>query len=932
MAILHRRGAKADFNAQKMLGGEMAVTIDGSRKAYVAFAPGDVKELASKEDVQNIVDNFTNSVDKKISEAVEQVTTEAEEQIVAVIQKGEEVLDSIPADYQEIAEGVVKHETEIATLTQSKSDAITVEKSGTTIVATDSSDKGFEQFKTYGKSEQRKTSGKNHIPISEFDTNSSGYTSIYMNPPVVEEGKNYILSGKTTDGIVLSNSNCQILWRDSDNNILASSNDTSWTTGVNYGQIENAVTFEIFTTLTGKKVQIQIEEGTVATPYEPYTGAIPSPNPEYEQPIVSAGQKLALGNQLIDISTVTNALIDHNTGMPNHVESWLTTDFIEVTKKEVTASVNNKSNNFIVRFCEYDSNKVFLKCIMNICGVEGNASRTIPLQDETKYVRLSFGFNNAVCTKESYIASGNVIQLNYGSTALPYEPYTGGVKKAYDVGIRKKLTNNLLDYIDKYKALGATVSSDGREVIFPTNLQTYMEKLEINYGLFNAGTYYLSVEPIDAPCIRTEIELDGNLIGDTMLVSSVKDFAFTVSKAGELSIKLYTSAGAGSGNVIGGFKNLVLSTEPNTEWQPYTEQTLTLNRVLRGIPVTDSSLANYTDENGQMWCADEIDRDKEIYVGNLLENTATSRTVSGVTVTVNDEDGTFAMNGIANALIMLSLQDVCKVNTDGSYILSGCPSDGSENGYRLDVRCDGNTLGIDVGGGITVELNSTKDYSILLRIGIGTVCDNLTFKPMIRPVEIDGIPTSAEYVPYSHGKFTKKRGVLVQRITHYKLTNFVMSYLNAVGTRIFRIAIDALLNTPSSVRQPILCNRVEATTADYQYAFNCNAISIADGAVLMSIKDVTTESTFRNIINSTDYWIAYPLATPIETPLTDAEIAAYKALHSNKPNTIITNDAGCFMEVEYVADTKTHIEQNYVPVSKYTALEDRVSALERLHV
>lgn len=28
---------------------------------------------------------------------------------------------------------------------------------------------------------------------------------------------------------------------------------------------------------------------------------------------------------------------------------------------------------------------------------------------------------------------------------------------------------------------------------------------------------------------------------------------------------------------------------------------------LRGIPVTDASIANYTDANGQMWCADEID-------------------------------------------------------------------------------------------------------------------------------------------------------------------------------------------------------------------------------------------------------------------------------------------------------------------------------------
>ena len=61
MAIQNRRGADADFDANKMLPAEIAVTTDGSRKVYVAFAPGDVKELASAEEVQQIVDDFNYS-------------------------------------------------------------------------------------------------------------------------------------------------------------------------------------------------------------------------------------------------------------------------------------------------------------------------------------------------------------------------------------------------------------------------------------------------------------------------------------------------------------------------------------------------------------------------------------------------------------------------------------------------------------------------------------------------------------------------------------------------------------------------------------------------------------------------------------------------------------------------------------------------------
>ena len=52
----------------------------------------------------------------------------------------------------------------------------------------------------------------------------------------------------------------------------------------------------------------------------------------------------------------------------------------------------------------------------------------------------------------------------------------------------------------------------------------------------------------------------------------------------------------------------------------------------------------------------------------------------------------------------------------------------------------------------------------------------------------------------------------------------------------------------------------------------------------------------------------FPLITPVETALTSAEIAAYKALHTNKPNTIAFNDENAYMSVKYVADAKAYID------------------------
>ena len=58
-------------------------------------------------------------------------------------------------------------------------------------------------------------------------------------------------------------------------------------------------------------------------------------------------------------------------------------------------------------------------------------------------------------------------------------------------------------------------------------------------------------------------------------------------------------------------------------YQPFTEQIVTFSRTLSGIPVTDESLATYTDASGQMWCADEIDVKRGVYIQNVFKKVFT---------------------------------------------------------------------------------------------------------------------------------------------------------------------------------------------------------------------------------------------------------------------------------------------------------------------
>lgn len=70
----------------------------------------------------------------------------------------------------------------------------------------------------------------------------------------------------------------------------------------------------------------------------------------------------------------------------------------------------------------------------------------------------------------------------------------------------------------------------------------------------------------------------------------------------------------------------------------------------------------------------------------------------------------------------------------------------------------------------------------------------------------------------------------------------------------------------------------------------------------------STADEIRALVQANPVDVEYILRSPIETPLTAEEIAAFKALQTNYPNTTILNDAGAWMSVKYNADTKSYVD------------------------
>jgi hypothetical protein len=160
-----------------------------------------------------------------------------------------------------------------------------------------------------------------------------------------------------------------------------------------------------------------------------------------------------------------------------------------------------------------------------------------------------------------------------------------------------------------------------------------------------------------------------------------------------------------------------------------------------------------------------------------------------------------------------------------------------------------------------------------------------------------------------------ERGVYVQRIYEQtilanKITTIDTSFLEfgaycsvisdvpmLVDTRIKLTMSDFALGVPTDDR-----NRPEHTPWYRTYH------SGGSGFVIRYPASVGMKTIEEARVDFAGKKIRYVLATPVETPLSETEIAAYRALHTNKPNTTILNDSGAHMKVKYAADTKLYID------------------------
>lgn len=309
---------------------------------------------------------------------------------------------------------------------------------------------------------------------------------------------------------------------------------------------------------------------------------------------------------------------------------------------------------------------------------------------------------------------------------------------------------------------------------------------------------------------------------------------------------------------------------------------------------------------------------------NLFENVRTTTTQGGLSFTVN-ADKSVIIDGTATEDVFFYMSDNTLL-TPGAYHLSGTPAGGSTEKYYMYLYPDYHSD--QDGRGYTFTVEKPTAYSVRIFVAKGTACSGVVFRPQIErgdvateyepgttrlltvttPGSLPGIPvasggnyTDANGQQWICDEVDLAHGVYVQRIIKQTITDFSASsnYLKSGGFTEGNIWLHA--------------NVLYATGLSdcFIYAANGNKerfAALGSGAVYFVVSGELTLEEWRTRMAELAPTIMLALQSPVEHALTDAELQAFRALHSYKPTTTVLNDAGAHMALEYAADPKTYID------------------------
>ena len=705
---------------------------------------------------------------------------------------------------------------------------IVKQANGTEIIVNDSSDAVLRGLKLYGKSTQQTYSGKNLLKLIDGTYNVNGVTATIKDGTISLSGTATRSGGRTvrlSEPVNLSAGKYIYSWSAPITCVLCltstEDSNVSRNASVGYATIDLAETINLYFGINvdsgrtyNETFALQLEAGTVSTDYEPYTGGIPSPNPEYPQEIESLGKE----NGQIETSVYGGNLIPLDKGVTKEINGvsikttkdgillngtatayiWtnLLSEWFRLPSRQYTLQVYGHPG--ICSFFIYQSS-------MRIQSVsEDPVTSDLESDDYAFNVEIGVGrtFNNVLVkpvlvpgVKSSPFGLYKEPQSLIAKTpnGLPAIEVTDASLATYTDEEGKMWCADEIDFgrgkyvqrvgfiklqsqsgiIDKW---GAGFCVHITDISTVTHTIVCDKLLQANGGateIYNKGSQCIANNPgytqivfnINGISTVNDLKtwLESNPLNVNYLLATPIERDLTQEE-----IEAYKQIHTNHPNtIIVNDQNALMEVKYIADTKDYTDNTVVKqskeDRFLSDkeyaggiIQSVDGSIIAVSDSSSKPFLGMKLfGKSEQVSTTgkNLLNIIAYSSTsTNGVTIT-NNHDGTYTVNGTATADIHFNIYTGLKsVLVEGKrYRIIGCPSGGALSKYILyDSMYN---IFIDEGSGhtFTYSAGSSGNY-VCIYIKSGTTVNNLVFKPMLVDADLYPNVTYEDFEPYTGGK------------------------------------------------------------------------------------------------------------------------------------------------------------------------------------
>nr|DAH76781.1 MAG TPA: hypothetical protein [Caudoviricetes sp.] len=443
MAKWNEYGLKSGTSAE-----DEVLILDSDTNTNKRTTVGDIQEFANGKVLEK--ENSTlNTEAKDLIGAINEVDAKNDEQDTKIEEVENKFSDYLkktdvdrtlslsgsPADAKVVGEQFEKSEEAITDLTDKKITKFYASSQGNTNLP--DSDKGkIQDMFLYGKSEQVQYKGVNKLTLRDAQQINTGIECKVVDSKLQFKGtatstyctfdaKEVTISAGTKITAYTDSTKDWFIWlRDSDNKLYALNKSVKTAT---YDKDVTLKQFGLQNYQSGDSINMTVDFGLMvgSDDYEPYTGGIPSPNPDYPQ----------------EIKAVVNPKVvvrGKNLLSQDWLEHGSNSDGIDIgTNKRLRTKIEHNLKVKLGEKYTISADKMKVVSVLSyVNGVYSNDSavtdeswRTLPYSfTVSKDAELRFIFaenkSSAIDVPDINLLDFGYIQIEKGSTVTPYEPYT----------------------------------------------------------------------------------------------------------------------------------------------------------------------------------------------------------------------------------------------------------------------------------------------------------------------------------------------------------------------------------------------------------------------------------------------------------------------------------------------------------------------------